>query len=153
MSKSEWQLLDICNDKGEVLHAAWLARAEGVHRQLRSRLPQGQEYSDKLVRALRAGARMTVAHDGEQVLGVAIWRSYEDTHDGIKFYIDDIVTDEAHRLRGIGSSLLAALEDKARAFGATNLVLDVGVQRHETQRFCFREGFSIISHSFKKPLV
>jgi hypothetical protein len=45
------------------------------------------------------------------------------------------------------------MADKARKAGAVHLVLDVGVQRHETQRFCFREGFSIISHSFKKPLV
>ena len=150
---SDWQLLDICNDKGEVQQAGWLAHAEAVRRQLRTRLPQGHEYSAKLTRVLRAGARMTVAHNGERVLGLAVWRTYEDTHDGVKFYVDDLVTDEAHRSRGIGRSLLAALGDKARAVGATNLVLDVGVQRHETQRFCFREGFSIISHDFKKPLV
>ena len=145
------QLLDVCNEKGEVLHAYWLARAETVHRQLRPRLPS--DYSDKLTRVFRAGACMTIAHDGEQVLGLAVWRHYEDTHDGVKFYVDDLVTDEAHRSNGIARSLLAALADKARALGAANLVLDVGVQRHETQRFCFREGFSIIAHDFKKPLV
>lgn len=153
MSTSDWQLLDICNDKGEVLQANWLARAEGVHRQLRSRLPQGQEYIDKLTRVLLAGARMTVLHDGEQVLGVALWRTYEDSHDGFKFYVDDIVTDEAHRGQGVGRRMIGEMADKARKAGAVHLVLDVGVQRHETQRFCFREGFSIISHSFKKPLV
>ncbi len=96
---------------------------------------------------------MTIAHNGEQVLGLALWRHYEDTHDGVKFYIDDLVTDEHHRKQGVARSLLVAMAEKARAVGALNLVLDVGVQRHETQRFCFGEGFSIIAHDFKKSLA
>jgi len=148
---NDWQLIDICDNTGEIIQPELLARSETLHRQLRTRIPA--DYVAKLTRVFRAGARMTLAVEGTAVLGLAVWRHYEDTHDGVKFYIDDLVTDEAHRGHGIGRSLINALADKARAVGATNLVLDVGVQRHESQRFCFREGFSIISHDFKKPLV
>lgn len=148
---TDFKLIDICDEHGEVLHPALLAQAEAVHRQLRTRLPA--DYVPKLKRVFRAGARMTVAMKDDKLVAVALWRHYEDAHDGFKFYVDDIVTDEAHRGQGYGTTLIAALGEKAKAIGATNLVLDVGVQRHEAQRFCFRTGFSIISHSFKKPLA
>ncbi|WP_345531062.1 GNAT family N-acetyltransferase [Viridibacterium curvum] len=146
----ELQLIDICDEHGEVLQPALLVQAEAVHRQLRTRIPQ--DYVPKLKRVFHAGARMTVALKDGKLVALAVWRHFEDTHDGFKFYVDDLVTDEAHRGQGIGSALIALLCDKAKAGGAAHLVLDVGVQRHETQRFCFRERFSIISHSFKKPL-
>lgn len=144
-------LIDICDDQGNIAQPEWLAKAEGVHRQLRPNLPA--EYAARLARIFAGGGRMTIAVEDDAVRGVAVWRCFEDTHNGTKFYVDDLVTDAAHRSRGVGQALLGLLADKARARGADNLVLDSGVQRHGAHRFYFREGFAIISHNFKKPLV
>ena len=148
---SAFELIDICNDAGQIIEPAWLARSEAVHRQLRQRLPEN--YVDHLKRVFTFGARMTIAIEGQNVIGITVWRWYEDTHDSIKFYVDDLVTDEAHRSRGVGSALLARMADKARQCGATNLVLDSGTHRHLAHKLYFREGFSIVAYNFKKSLV
>jgi GNAT superfamily N-acetyltransferase len=145
------RVIDICNDEGRIIEAAWLARAEDVHRQLRPDLPAN--YTERLARVFAGGGRMTVAVEDEAVLGVAVWRCYEDTYNGTKFYVDDLVSDQAHRSRGVGQRLISHLADTARARGAVSLVLDSGVQRHGAHKFYFREGFAITSHNFKKPLV
>ncbi|MFT4171937.1 MAG: GNAT family N-acetyltransferase [Rhodocyclaceae bacterium] len=145
------RIIDICNDEGRITEAAWLTKAEAVHRQLRPNLPAA--YAERLARVFADGGRMSVAVDDDAVRGVAVWRCYEDTYNGTKFYVDDLVSDAAHRSRGVGQRLIGHLADKARARGADNLVLDSGVQRHGAHKFYFREGFAITSHNFKKPLV
>src|SRR5262245_45100116 len=89
----------------------WLTHAERVHRQLRPRLPS--DYHEKMARVFAGGARMLVAladdDDSEAspiVLGLAVWRVYEDTANGIKLYVDDLVTDEVVRSSGVGRALI-----------------------------------------------
>ncbi|PLK49745.1 N-acetyltransferase [Uliginosibacterium sp. TH139] len=144
-------LVNVCNDAGEVAEPAWLARAEAVHRQLRPALPA--DYAAKMRRVFAGGARMTLATRGEAVCGLAVWRWHENTFDGIKFYIDDLVTDAALRSQGVGKSLIAQLEMEAQQRGAEALVLDSGTQRQQAHRFYFREGFVITSFNFKKQRV
>ncbi|MDO6385722.1 GNAT family N-acetyltransferase [Uliginosibacterium sp. 31-12] len=129
----------------------WLARAESIHRQLRPALPA--DYAAKMRRVFAGGARMTLATRGEAVCGLAVWRWHENTFDGIKFYIDDLVTDAALRSQGVGKSLIAQLEMEAQQRGAEALVLDSGTQRQQAHRFYFREGFVITSFNFKKQRV
>ena len=64
----------------------WLQRAERIHRQLRPHLPA--DYAGKMRRVL-ADARMALAVEGETVLGLAGYRSHENTFDGVKFYAAD----------------------------------------------------------------
>ncbi|MDP5237912.1 GNAT family N-acetyltransferase [Uliginosibacterium sp. 31-16] len=144
-------LVDICNEAGEVAEPAWLARAEKVHRQLRPALPA--DYTAKMRRVFAGGARMTLATRGDAVCGLAVWRWHENTFDGIKFYIDDLVTDAALRSQGVGKSLVARLAMEAHQHGADALVLDSGTQRQQAHRFYFREGFVITSFNFKKQFV
>lgn len=145
------RFVDVCDDAGTVCEASWLARAEGVHRQLRPQLPA--DYAGKMHKVLAGGARMTLAVCEDAVLGLAVWRWHENTFDGIKFYVDDLVTDSTTRSQGVGKSLIARLETEARRHGADNLVLDSGCQRQQAHRFYFREGFVITSFNFKKQLV
>lgn len=128
----------------------WLARAESGHRQLRPHLPA--DYAAKMRRVLKE-ARMALVVDVDKVLGLAVYRWHENTYDGLKFYIDDLVTDEAHRSTGIGQALVAHLESVARKLGASGLVLDSGTQRTQAHKFYFREGFVITSFNFKKSLL
>ena len=125
-------------------------RAEHVHRQLRPLLPS--DYAEKMARVLK-DARIALAVKNDTVLGLAVYRFYENTFDGLKFYIDDLVTDEARRSEGVGHALIEHLESAARKFGASGLVLDSGTQRTQAHKFYFREGFVIPAFNFKKSFT
>lgn len=141
------KIVEVFVQDGQVAGAEWLARAEGVHRQLRPHLPA--DYVAKMARVL-AGARMALAVKDDAVLGLAVYRWHENTYDGLKFYIDDLVTDEARRSQGVGHTLIAHLEQVAKELGANGLVLDSGAQRTQAHKFYFREGFVIPAFNFKK---
>ena len=144
------RVLDLTDYAGRVVEPDWLARAESVHRQLRPQLPAA--YAERMVEVFANGARLAVAIEGEAVRGVAVWRLVENTYEGRRLYVDDLVTDEARRSRGVGRALLAHLESKARALGCDVLALDSGTQRTRAHRFYFREGFHIPAFCFRKDL-
>ncbi len=143
----EMRIVEVSAENGQITGAEWLGRAEPVHRQLRPHLPA--DYATKMARVLR-DARMALAVEADAVLGLAVYRWHENTYDGLKFYVDDLVTDESRRSEGVGHALIVHLEGVARNLGAGGLVLDSGTQRTQAHRFYFREGFVIPSFNFKK---
>ncbi|MBI5900113.1 MAG: GNAT family N-acetyltransferase [Rhodocyclales bacterium] len=144
-------LVDVTGASGEILAPDWLARAENVHRQLRDRLPL--DYSRRLAEVFAGGARMMLATQGDAVRGVAVWRVIQNTYEGSRLYVDDLVTDATHRSRGVGCFLLGGLEVRARELGCDVIALDSGTQRTAAHRFYFREGFVIPSFCFRKSLT
>jgi GNAT superfamily N-acetyltransferase len=144
------KLIDVTNSYGDIAEMGWLLSAEPVHRQLRANLPL--DYVLRMQQVFANGARMLVATENEQVAGVALWRLVENTYEGRRLYVDDLVTDEAQRSKGVGKLLLQHLESHARSIGCDVLVLDSGVQRSEAHHFYFREGMRIASFSFRKSL-
>ena len=141
------RIVEVFAQGGQVMGVEWLPRAEAVHRQLRPHLPA--DYAAKMARVLD-GARMALAVEGDAVLGLAVYRWHENTFDGLKFYIDDLVTDDVRRSKGVGRALIAHLENVARGLGASGLVLDSGTQRTQAHKFYFREGFVVPAFNFKK---
>lgn len=129
---------------------ALLARCEAVHRQLRPQLPS--DYTERMREILSSGAQMIAAEDEGQVLGVAVFRIIENSFEGRKLYVDDLVTDESKRSQGVGSALMNWLEAHARKTGCSTLALDSGSQRHRAHGFYFRQGLHIASYSFRKLL-
>jgi ribosomal protein S18 acetylase RimI-like enzyme len=103
-------------------------------------------------RIFETGGEMCVAVEEGKVVGVAVFRSFDNTHHGKRFYVDDLVTDEARRSSGVGHALLAFLEGLARARGGDSIDLDSGTHRTRAHRFYFREGFVIPSFVFRKDL-
>jgi len=144
------RLVEVTDNNGQVIAPEWLARAEQVHRQLRPQLPA--DYVGRMRDVFANGARLLVAVSDEQVLGVALWRLIENTYEGLRLYVDDLVTDESQRSRGGGKLLLQHLEQQARALGCAVLALDSGVQRAAAHKFYFREGMHIPSFCFRKNL-
>lgn len=143
-------LIDINDARQRVAEPLWLARAETVHRQLRPHLPA--DYVGTMQAILSAGAHMTVAVDGERVLGVAVWRVLLKTSSGRELYVDDLVTDDAARSTGVGAALIAGLDARGRALDCDTLALDSGTQRHRAHRFYFREGFAATAFHFTRSL-
>lgn len=147
---TEFLVVDVTGGDGSVVEPKWLLLAEPVHRQLRSGLPD--DYAGRLRAIFGNGARMSVATEGTAVRGLALWRVIENTYEGCRLYVDDLVTDEAHRSRGIGRALLQHLERQARTLQCEVLALDSGTQRTDAHRFYFREGLVIPAFSFRKTL-
>ena len=127
-----------------------LSSAETVHRQLRPHLDT--DYASQMARILAGGAGMIVAVSGDRVLGVAVFRVFENTHAGRRFYVDDLITDADARSTGVGAAMMRWLEAHARAQGCGGVELESGSQRARAHRFYFREGFLITGFGFKKAL-
>ncbi|MBP6654051.1 MAG: GNAT family N-acetyltransferase [Propionivibrio sp.] len=146
----DYRVIAVTDDAGELREPAWLARAESVHRQLRPQLPP--EYEARLQVIFAAGARMALVVDADSVCSVALWRVVENTYEGRRLYVDDLVSDETRRSSGAGKMLLDWLQAKAESLGCDVLALDSGVQRDRAHRFYFREGMHISSFCFRKVL-
>jgi GNAT superfamily N-acetyltransferase len=148
MPVKSFRIVQITGRGGEVLEPQWLAGAEQVHRQLRPQLPL--DYLAKMKQVFHDGGEMCVAILGQRVVGVAVFREFENTHVGRRFYIDDLVTDESERSTGAGRTLMAYMEQIARARGCPGLDLESGTHRSRAHRFYFREGLVITAFSFRK---
>lgn len=144
------RIVEVTDADGAVVEADWLRAAESVHRQLRPHLPA--DYASKMAAIFANGARMAVVVDERTVISVAVWRLIENTFDGRRVYVDDLVSDESRRSQGAGKLMLDWLENQAVAQGCDALTLDSGVQRHQAHRFYFREGMHVSSYCFRKVL-
>lgn len=146
--KDRYPVVLITGPSGALLEPGWLARAEAVHRQLRPQLPP--DYATKMRKIFSEGGEMCIAADENEVAGIAVFRLFENTHVGRRFYVDDLVTDERRRSGGVGKALMAWLEAEARRRGCPGFDLESGTWRTGAHRFYFREGFVIPSFSFRK---
>jgi L-amino acid N-acyltransferase YncA len=143
-------IIQVSTADGRIAQAEWLARAESVHRQLRPHLPV--DYAKRMAEIFATGVEMWIAVDGLNVLGVAVFRIIENTHAGRKLYVDDLVTDETQRSKGVGKLLLDGLTGEARARGCHSIDLDSGTHRTDAHRFYFRERMVVRVFGFAKPL-
>jgi len=144
------RIVEVTDGSGALVAPDWLAKAEGVHRQLRTALPA--DYQGKMKRVFAGGARMCVAAEGDAVRGVAVYRIVENTFEGLHLYVDDLVTDERQRSTGVGRALMDHMQGVARAAGCEAYTLDSGTQRQQAHKFYFREGMVVTSFHFRKPL-
>lgn len=99
-----------------------------------------------------AGYRLAALVSGGDVVAVAGYRVSECLAWGRYLYVDDLVTDAAHRSRGHGDTLFGWLVDQARGHGCTQIALESGVQRHEAHRFYFARRMRISSYHFARDL-
>jgi GNAT superfamily N-acetyltransferase len=150
---SNVSLLDVTDAVGQVREPQRVAEAQRVHRQLRPQLPEESAlYLAKMQRVFAGGGHMLVALKDDKVCGVAVWRVVENTFDGLRFYVDDLVTDDAERSHGIGKAMLDGLRTRALALHCDAFTLDSGVQRQQAHKFYFREDMVVTSFSFKQAL-
>jgi hypothetical protein len=144
-------VVEVTAADGSVAAPDWLVRAEPVHRQLRPDLPA--DYVGRLRAVFMNGGRLAVAAEDGAVRAVTLWRLIENTYEGRRLYVDDLVTDEAQRSRGFGKVMLDWLQAKAMQLGCDVIALDSGVQRAGAHKFYFREGMFVPSFCFRKVIV
>jgi GNAT superfamily N-acetyltransferase len=144
------RIVEIGTPSGGIVAPEWLARAEAVHRQLRPGLPA--DYAGRIATIVRGGAVMVAAVRADRVAGVAVYRFFDNTHAGLRCYVDDLVTDSSERSSGVGKALVEYLQAIAGSRSCRYLELESGLQRSGAHRFYLREGFVIAGFSFKKEL-
>ena len=144
------KVINITDAQRQITELNWLKAAEPVHRQLRPNLPA--DYVARMKEVFASGGEMLVVTDGEDVLGVCVFRMTEKTLYGRELYCDDLITNEKKRSSGVGKLMLDTLNEFAQARGCDYLGLDSGTQRQKAHRFYFREGLTITAFHFVKPL-
>lgn len=147
------EIFSLIDDQGRLHDSARLADMLPIHRQLRPLLPEEvPAYGQMLCRMARDGARLLAATQQGQIAGVAVYRIYENTYQGLRLYIDDLVVDENRRSQGIGHALLAHCTELARQAGCSYLALDSGTQRTLAHKMYFREGLVVTAFNFTQCL-
>ncbi len=77
-------------------------------------------------------------------LGAPLLRVLNTIADG-DFYLEAIAVDREHRGKGVGSALMVAIEDRARASGSARLALDVVARNERARRLYERRGMTVES--------
>ncbi len=81
------------------------------------------------------------------------YRILTDFVHGRHLYIDDLVTKESHRSRGIGAKLLSYAETKAKEFDCKNLRLCTGIANELGKKFYEKENWQFKAIVYKKKLM
>jgi GNAT superfamily N-acetyltransferase len=126
-------------------------RCYPVMAQLRPHL-SAEAFSEQAQRQMGEGYGLLFAEVNGAVAGVAGYRILENLAWGRFLYVDDLVTDEAWRSKGIGTALLDFLAAEARENDCRELHLDSGVQRFDAHRFYLTNRMDITSHHFGMKL-
>jgi len=127
-----------------------IAACYDVLHQLRPKLNQATFIAD--VRRMQGqGYVLASLHDGEAVRCVAGYRYYELFATGHTLYIDDLVTDAAHRSAGHGEQVLQWLIAEATRNGCNFLTLDSGLKRLGAHKFYRRNGLQDMALHFAIP--
>jgi GNAT superfamily N-acetyltransferase len=130
---------------------AEIARCFPVMLHLRTHLV-AEEFVGRVEAQQAQGYRLAYLEEGGTVVAVAGFRVIEKLMTGRTMYVDDLVTDPAHRSQGHGKALLDWLQAYARAAGCATFSLDSGTQRQEAHAFYFRERMRVTSFHFAKKL-
>jgi len=124
------------------------ARAYPVMAQLRPHLTL-EAFLEQVERQTHEGYAIAYVEDEGQVRAVAGFRVQNMLAHGQFLYVDDLVTDSAHRSKGYGDILFDWLTEFANFQNCVGIELDSGVQRFDAHRFYLRRRMSISSHHFR----
>jgi len=133
-----------------LVRSQWLQRAEVVHRELRLQIVG--EYSDFMLTVFANGGEMVLVAEGDNVVGLAVFRCLITTFSESELYVEDLVVLSTRRSQGIGKVLLTWLRSEAVRRGMKALTLNSGTQRKRAHRFYFMQGMSIEAFHFSEKL-
>lgn len=144
------------NPSGTVLRWATtpdeLAACFPVISLLRPGLKDVADWVERASEMAAYGYRVLAAWQGANVLAVAGYRTMENLIHGHFLYVDDLITLESERGKGLGSALLTELSAIGRDEHCRRLVLDTAATNANARRFYKREGLIDAIVGFYKPL-
>lgn len=108
------------------------------------------DFDARLAAMIPLGYQAIAAFVGDDLAGCCGFWQRVRFWSGREFDIDNFVIDGAHRGRGIGSQMMAWLEQHAIEVGAELMVLDVYADSFMAHRFYMRHGFSLTGYHMTK---
>lgn len=119
---------------------------------LRPHLTGADELVARVARQREAGYRILAAWRVGTPVALAGYRTEENLIHGRFIYVDDLVTAESERSRGLGARLLGAVAAEGRKLGCDKLVLDTALDNIQAHRFYHREGLRARALRFSRPI-
>lgn len=129
-----------------------LAACFPIAMQLRPHLKSVDAWVERATDMATEGYRVLAAWDGDQVLAMAGYRIMENLIHDHFLYVDDLVTSEGDRGKGLGSTLLTELSAIGVDEYCGRLVLDTAATNERARHFYKREGLIDAIVGFVKPL-
>ena len=130
--------------------AEWL-QALPVLQELRTHL-QEETYLDWLAAMQSEGYRLFGLYEDEALVAVAGVVVHTNFYYGRHAYIYDLVVRSDRRGDGLGTRLMATVEEWATERGCETIVLESGLWRDDAHRFYETNGFEKYCYTFKKEL-
>ena len=91
----------------------------------------------------QSNADVLLAFEGDAAIGLtSVYADIQSLGFGPKCWLQDMVVDKTRRSEGIGTQLVQAAEDWARARGLTHIELSSNAGREVAHRFYEHHGFS-----------
>lgn len=119
---------------------------------LRPSLKSAEDWEERASEMATFGYRVLAAWEGDGVVAVAGYRVMENLIHGHFLYVDDLVTAESERGKGLGAALLTELTAIGVDEYCNRLVLDTAATNENARRFYKREGLLDVVIGFVKPL-
>lgn len=123
-----------------------------VMSQLRPGIAEPEYLETVKLQQVNLGFQLAVLEIAGSVTCVAGFRICWSLGWGKYLYVDDLVTDSAHRSKGYGKLMLDWLVEYGRQHKCGELRLDSAVYRYEAHRFYLRERMNILCHHFALKL-
>ena len=120
--------------------------------ELRPHLTSPADFLARVQQQQREGFQLAALEHEGTIVTVAGFRVQNMLASGLTLYVDDLVTGDAFRSQGHGSTMLAWLIAYAKQRGCETFSLDSGTHRREAHAFYFREGMRISSFHFHLDL-
>lgn len=121
-------------------------------KQLRPKLESSEVFLEKVLRMQKSGYRLLVAYENHIPVGLAGYRIDEMLVHGKYIYVDDLVTSEGRRGKGLGEQLLKKVFELAKKQKFNKVILDTGIGNSFAQRFYFRMGMLPVALHFTYEL-
>lgn len=109
-------------------------------------------FAERLAAAIKAGEPPLIAARGDRPVGVAAWTILSTLREGPRGRITLLMVAERDRLQGIGSALLAAVEQRMAEAGVAALELLLDIELDAPARFLRRTGWARVTSGYGKPL-
>jgi ribosomal protein S18 acetylase RimI-like enzyme len=119
---------------------------------LRSGLRDPDQWTERALDMRSDGYRMLAAFEGNEVVGVAGYRTGESLVYGRFIYVDDLVTALHWRRRGLGHTMLTELSRIGVDESCALIRLDTAISNLSARQFYASAGLTDAIVGFVKPL-
>lgn len=93
-----------------------------------------------------------VHQEGQQASVGYVWLNVSDTPAGMRAFLYDIIIEEEYRGQGFGQATMKALDETARALGATTIGLHVFGHNQTALHVYQKSGYAVTDYKMAKNL-